>query len=60
MIERGDGLPQDGVRLRPYRASDQAAVLDLIAADQLPGQPPADPDTLAMALAGTTCVPHAR
>lgn len=53
------GAVHSGVRVRPYRACDKAAVLDLIAADRLPGQPSADADALGMALAGTAGVSDA-
>lgn len=38
--------------VRPYRDGDEAAVLDLVAADRLPGQPPTTSAMLAEALAG--------
>lgn len=44
---------EERLQIRPYRADDEAAVLDLIAADRLPGQPPVTADSLTMALAGT-------
>jgi ribosomal protein S18 acetylase RimI-like enzyme len=42
--------------VRPYRAGDEAAVLGLVAADRLPGQPPATAAMLAEALAGRSPV----
>ncbi|GHE13831.1 GNAT family N-acetyltransferase [Streptomyces alanosinicus] len=42
--------------VRPYRAGDEAAVLGLVAADRLPGQPLATPAMLAEALAGRSPV----
>ncbi|GAA0490836.1 GNAT family N-acetyltransferase [Streptomyces sp. NPDC046215] len=42
--------------LRPYRATDRAAVLALIDADRLPGQPLVTPEMLAHALAGRSAV----
>lgn len=41
---------------RPYAAGDERAVLDLIAADRLPGQPPTTAAMLAEALAGRSQV----
>lgn len=41
---------------RPYAARDEEAVLDLIAADQLPGQPRTTPAMLGEALAGRSWV----
>jgi ribosomal protein S18 acetylase RimI-like enzyme len=41
---------------RPYAAGDQEAVLALVEADRLPGQPEATPALLAMALAGRSPV----
>jgi ribosomal protein S18 acetylase RimI-like enzyme len=38
--------------VRPYQSGDEAAVLDLVAADRLPGQPLTTPEMLAEALAG--------
>lgn len=42
--------------LRPYRATDRTAVLALINADRLPGQPEATPGMLAQALRGESPV----
>ncbi|MFI0820917.1 GNAT family N-acetyltransferase [Streptomyces sp. NPDC021098] len=42
--------------VRPYAPDDAAAVLGLIAADALPGQPPTTPAMLAEALAGRSPV----
>ncbi|MFE5191636.1 GNAT family N-acetyltransferase [Streptomyces sp. NPDC056628] len=39
-------------RLRPYESADEAAVLELLAADRLPGQPICTASMLAEALAG--------
>lgn len=45
-----------GLTLRPYAAADQSAVLELINADRLPGQPQATPVMLAEALQGRSPV----
>jgi GNAT superfamily N-acetyltransferase len=45
-----------GVTLRPYDPADEAAVLRLIAADRLPGQPEANPAMLSDALEGRSPV----
>lgn len=42
--------------VRPYQDGDEAAVLDLMADDRLPGQPPTTPAMLAEALAGRSPV----
>ncbi|MEV0384906.1 DUF5994 family protein [Nonomuraea sp. NPDC050643] len=42
-----------GTRMRRYRDSDQAAVLSLVDADRLPGQPACTPAELDQAIAGT-------
>ncbi|WP_432110153.1 GNAT family N-acetyltransferase [Streptomyces sp. AA1529] len=42
--------------VRPYAATDEAAVLDLVGADRLPGQPLATATMLAEALAGRSPV----
>ncbi|MGP3973137.1 GNAT family N-acetyltransferase [Streptomyces sp. 8N114] len=47
-----DLLRETGTRLRPYEPADEAAVLELINADRIPGQPPATGAMLADALAG--------
>ncbi|MFI1282010.1 GNAT family N-acetyltransferase [Streptomyces sp. NPDC020858] len=39
--------------LRPYAATDQAALLALVDADRLPGQPRATPDMLTQAMRGS-------
>ncbi|MGX8904604.1 GNAT family N-acetyltransferase [Streptomyces netropsis] len=44
------------VTLRPYRTRDRAAVLALVNADRLPGQPEATPDMLTQALRGESAV----
>ncbi|WP_431894367.1 DUF5994 family protein [Nonomuraea sp. bgisy101] len=41
------------IALRPYRPSDQAAVLALVEADHLPGQPICSPEVLDEAIEGT-------
>ncbi|MCZ4098551.1 GNAT family N-acetyltransferase [Streptomyces sp. So13.3] len=45
-----------GVTLRPYTPADQTAVLHLINADRLPGQPPTTPAMLHQALEGRSPV----
>jgi ribosomal protein S18 acetylase RimI-like enzyme len=49
---------RSGARLsvRPYAPGDEAAVLDLVAADRLPGQPLTTPAMLAEAVAGRSPV----
>ncbi|MGW1520790.1 GNAT family N-acetyltransferase [Streptomyces sp. NPDC002287] len=42
--------------MRPYQHDDETAVLELAAADRLPGQPPTTPAMLAEALAGRSPV----
>ncbi|MER5974527.1 GNAT family N-acetyltransferase [Streptomyces sp. NPDC002055] len=42
--------------VRPYAAGDELAVLDLVGADRLPGQPLTTPEMLAEALAGRSPV----
>ncbi|MER6570829.1 GNAT family N-acetyltransferase [Streptomyces sp. NPDC001093] len=48
--------PTLGVSVRPYAPTDQTAVLDLINADRLPGQPLTTPAMLTEALAGRSGV----
>jgi ribosomal protein S18 acetylase RimI-like enzyme len=48
--------PALGVTLRPYTDQDRRAVLELINADRLPGQPLAGPSMLADALAGRSAI----
>ncbi|MGW1170732.1 hypothetical protein [Streptomyces sp. NPDC002550] len=48
--------PTLGVSVRPYAPTDQTAVLDLINADRLPGQPVTTPAMLTEALAGRSGV----
>ncbi|MGW0708970.1 GNAT family N-acetyltransferase [Streptomyces sp. NPDC002643] len=48
--------PATQLSVRPYRADDVAAVLDLVAADPLPGQPLITSAMLAEALAGRSPV----
>jgi ribosomal protein S18 acetylase RimI-like enzyme len=43
-----------GTVIRPYREADQPAVLALIEADRLPGQPVCTPELLDAALSGTS------
>jgi ribosomal protein S18 acetylase RimI-like enzyme len=45
-------LVRGGVAVRPIRASDLQAVLELIDADRLPGRPSCDPHALRRALSG--------
>ncbi|MFC4115576.1 DUF5994 family protein [Nonomuraea zeae] len=45
--------PAPSMRMRPYRPADQQAVLALIEADSLPGQPACSPAALDQAVAGT-------
>ncbi|WP_345528958.1 GNAT family N-acetyltransferase [Streptomyces showdoensis] len=45
-----------GLSVRAYHPGDEAAVLGLVGADRLPGQPPATPGMLAEALAGRSPV----
>lgn len=51
-------MPESATQLsvRPYRRSDERAVLQLIEADRLPGQPLVTPTMLADALAGRSAV----
>lgn len=46
--------PAAGMRLRRYQSRDSAAVLALIDADRLPGQPSCTPHMLDQAVAGTS------
>ncbi|MBC2908256.1 GNAT family N-acetyltransferase [Streptomyces cupreus] len=48
--------PVPGVSLRPYTPADRAAVLELVNADRLPGQPAATPAMLADAVRGRSRV----
>ncbi|MEU7897168.1 DUF5994 family protein [Nonomuraea sp. NPDC049152] len=45
--------PAPDIAIRPYRSSDQAAVLALVEADHLPGQPICSPEVLDEAIEGT-------
>lgn len=54
--ERSTSSESDFLPVRPYAIADQDAVLDLVEADRLAGQPPVTPEMLAEALAGRSTV----
>jgi hypothetical protein len=47
-------IPAPTMRMRPCRPADQQAVLALVEADRLPGQPECTPGILEQAMAGTS------
>lgn len=52
----GTADPATQLSVRPYAAADAAAVIDLVVADRLPGQPLTSPAMLAEAVAGRSPV----